>query len=166
MSFFKQRFAGTDLSGHPFHPVLGDEPVDDPGGPASPSSATVRQPPEPSSSELNNSVDDTGSFSWTGPSSLTPEELMTDRRIGAGLPLRKLAAGWLREYLSEGQRSQSDVEIAARGRDGIGITTLRRAKFDLGVVSIKESISGYWVWALLEDEELADPGAPKCPLNN
>ena len=107
-------------------------------------------------------IDDTGSFSWTGPSSLTPEELMTDRPIGAGLPLRKLAAGWLRDYLSEGKRSQYDVETAAR-RDGICITTLRRAKFDLGVVSIKESISGGWVWALLEDEEL---GRSLAPLND
>jgi hypothetical protein len=104
-------------------------------------------------------IDDTGSFSWTGPSSLTPQELMTDRPIGAGLPLRKLAAGWLSDYLSEGKHSQYDVETAAR-REGIGITTLRRAKFDLGVVSIKQSISGYWLWALLEDEELADPLAP------
>ena len=56
MSFFKQRFASTDLSGHPFHPVPGDDPGDDPGDeprdPASPSSAAVRQPPEPSLSEL------------------------------------------------------------------------------------------------------------------
>jgi len=104
-------------------------------------------------------VDDTGSFSWTGPSSLTPEELMTDRPIGAGLPLRKLAAGWLRDYLSEGKRSQYDVETPAR-RDGICITTLRRAKFDLGVVSIKESIYGGWAWALLEDQELAVPWRP------
>ncbi len=106
-------------------------------------------------------IDDTGSFSWTGSSSLTPGELMTDRPIGAGLPLRKLAAEWLRDYLSEGKRSQYDIESAAR-RDGIGITTLRRAKFDLGVVSIKEGVSGYWVWALLEDEEL---GRSLAPLN-
>ena len=84
---------------------------------------------------------------------------MTDRPMGAGLPLRKLAAGWLRDYLSDGKRSQYDVETAAR-RDGIGITTLRRAKFDLGVVSIKESVYGGWVWALLEDEELALSLAP------
>jgi hypothetical protein len=104
-------------------------------------------------------VDPTGSFSWTGPSSLTPEDLTTDRPIGAGLPLRKLAAGWLRDYLSEGKRSQYDVEIAAR-RDGICIATLRRAKFDLGVVSMKEGISGSWVWALLEDEEFTESLAP------
>ena len=34
--------------------------------------------------------------------------------------------------------------------------TLRRAKFDLGVVSKKESISGCWNWALPENEELAN----------
>ena len=58
MSFVKQRFASTDLSGHPFHsgddPVddpgddPGDEPVDEPRDPASPSSADIRHPPEPS----------------------------------------------------------------------------------------------------------------------
>jgi hypothetical protein len=36
--------------------------------------------------------------------------------------------------------------------DGISIMTLRRAKFALGVVSPKESISGCWNW-VLEDEE-------------
>lgn len=100
-------------------------------------------------------IDHTGSFSWTGPSKLAPEELMSDRPIGAGLPLRKLAAGWLHDYLSDGQRSQYNVETAAQ-RDGICIRTLRRAKFDLGVVSTKESISGCWNWALPEDEELVN----------
>ena len=100
-------------------------------------------------------IDNTGAFSWTGPSNLAPGELMTDRPIGAGLPLRKLAAGWLRDYLRAGQRSQYNVETAAQ-RDGICIRTLRRAKFDLGVVSTKESISGCWNWALPENEELAN----------
>ena len=100
-------------------------------------------------------IDNTGAFSWTGPSNLAPGELMTDRPIGAGLPLRKLAVGWLRDYLRGGQRSQYNVETAAQ-RDGICIRTLRRAKFDLGVVSTKESISGCWNWALPENEELAN----------
>src|ERR1700678_1992115 len=68
-------------------------------------------------------IDHTGSFSWTGFSKLAPEELMSDPPIGAGLPLRKLAAGWLRDYLSDGQRSQYSVETAAQ-RDGICIRTL------------------------------------------
>lgn len=76
-------------------------------------------------------------------------------RFGAGLPLRKLAVAWLRDYPRAGQRSQYNVETAAQ-RDGICIRPLRRAKFDLGVVSTKESISGCWNWALPENEELAN----------
>jgi hypothetical protein len=96
-------------------------------------------------------IDNTGAFSWTGPSALTPEEVMTDRPIGAGLPLRKLAGEWLRQYLLDGERLQLNVEKAAE-RDGICIRTLRRAKFDLGVVSTKERVSGYWNWALPENK--------------
>ena len=66
-------------------------------------------------------IDNTGSFSWTGPSNLAPEELMTDRPIGAGLPLRKLAAGWLRDYLATGSapnttsRQRPSATVSASG---------------------------------------------------
>jgi AAA domain len=104
-------------------------------------------------------IDNTGAFSWTGPSTLTPEEVMTDRPIGAGLPRRKLAAEWLRQYLRDGQRSQYNVETAAQ-QDGVCIRTLRRAKFDLGVVSTKESISGAWKWALPGSHQHAKATVP------
>jgi hypothetical protein len=45
------------------------------------------------------------------------------------------------------QAHQYNIETAAQ-RDGVCITTLRRAKFDLGVLSTKESVSGAWYWAL------------------
>jgi hypothetical protein len=64
---------------------------------------------------------------------------------------RKLAAAWLRQYLLDVQPSQYNVENAAQ-RDGICIRTLRRAKFDLGVVSTKESVSGAWHWTLSENK--------------
>ncbi len=64
---------------------------------------------------------------------------MTDRPIAAGLPRRKLVAEWLRQNLLEGKRTQYNIETAAQ-RDGVCITTLRRAKFDLGVLSTKESL--------------------------
>lgn len=51
MSFLK-RFARTDLSGRPFHPEPVDDSGDDPRDPSSPSSAAIRQPPQPSLSEL------------------------------------------------------------------------------------------------------------------
>jgi hypothetical protein len=46
------------------------------------------------------------------------------------------------------QPSAGAVIEAAAQRDGVCITTLRRAKFDLGVLSTKESVSGAWYWAL------------------
>ncbi len=48
---------------------------------------------------------------------------MMDRPIDAGLPKRKRAAEWLRQYLLEGERSQYTVEFAAQ-QDGVCIDNL------------------------------------------
>ena len=104
-------------------------------------------------------IDNTGAFSWTGPTALTPEEVMMDRPIDAGLPKRKRAAEWLRQYLRDGERSQYNIEFAAQ-QDGVCMTTLRRAKFDLGVVSLKETFTGAWFWALPGNESTTDTVVP------
>ena len=88
-----------------------------------------------------------GAFSWTGNSTLTPEELLTSRPTGAGQPQRKFAGEWLRQALENGSRSQYRIEIDAQ-RDGISIATLRRSKFDIGVISTKDGTSGAWYWSL------------------
>jgi hypothetical protein len=66
---------------------------------------------------LGYTIDGAGSFSWTGSTKLTPEDLLTDRPIGAGLPRRKLVAEWLRQNLLDGRRSQYNIEAAAH-REG------------------------------------------------
>ena len=96
---------------------------------------------------LSYRIDDSGIFDWTGLSKLTQEEMLADRPTGAGLPLRKFVGEWLREYLQNGSQTQGTVEIAA-GREGVSIATLRRAKFDLGVRSIKDGVKGVWYWSL------------------
>jgi hypothetical protein len=73
--------------------------------------------------------------------------MLADRPTGAGLPLRKFVGEWLRDYLQNGSQTQGTIEIAAE-RDGVSIATLRRAKFDLGVRSIKDGIKGVWYWSL------------------
>jgi hypothetical protein len=118
-----------------------------PDAPTRPALVQVKSNLGPLAPSLGYTMDQTGGFSWTGPSKLTPEELRTDRPIAAGLPRRKLVAEWLRQNLLEGKRSQYNIETAAQ-RDGVCITTLRRAKFDLGVLSTKESVSGSWYWEL------------------
>ena len=96
---------------------------------------------------LGYSIQQAGAFHWTGPSNLAPEDLQTDRPIGAGLPRRKLVAEWLRQNLRNGPLSQGAVEAAAQ-RDGVCMVTVRRAKCDLGVLSTKEGLNGRWFWAL------------------
>jgi hypothetical protein len=96
---------------------------------------------------LGYSIESTGGFSWTGPSKLTPEEILADRPIAAGLPRRKLVAEWLRQNLLHGRRTQGTIEAAAQ-RDGVCIITLRRAKCDLGVVVTTDGVTSPWYWAL------------------
>ena len=93
-----------------------------------------------------------GKFHWTGLSKLTREELLAPRPTGAGLPKRKFAAQWLRDHLQPGSQSQGSIEIAAE-RDGVCISTLRRAKFDIGVRSSKDGKSGVWWWTLPPQED-------------
>jgi hypothetical protein len=62
---------------------------------------------------------------------------MSPHLSGAGLPKREFAAQWLRDYLEPGSQTQGSIEIAAE-RDGVCISTLRRAKFDLGIRSHKD----------------------------
>ncbi len=101
---------------------------------------------------LSYKIDHAGNFLWTGPSSLTPQEILATRPTGAGRPERKFAGEWLRQYLQQGSRTQGTVEREA-AREGLNITTLRRAKFDLGVSSAKSGTDGCWYWALPPEEE-------------
>jgi AAA domain len=96
---------------------------------------------------LDYRIGEAGNFHWTGLSNLTPEDLLAARPTGAGLPKRKFAAQWLRDCLQLGSQTQGSIEVAAE-RDGVCITTLRRAKFDIGVRSSKDGKSGAWWWTL------------------
>lgn len=86
-------------------------------------------------------------FRFTGISALTPQDLLAHRPTGAGLPLRKFAGNWLRLQLGDGSQKQVTLESNAL-RDGVSIATLRRARFDLGVISTKDGTSGSWFWTL------------------
>jgi putative DNA primase/helicase len=101
---------------------------------------------------LDYRIGEAGNFHWTGLSNLTPQDLLAARPTGAGLPKRKFAAQWLRDCLQPGSQTQGSIEVAAE-RDGVCITTLRRAKFDIGVRSSKDGKSGAWWWALPPSED-------------
>jgi hypothetical protein len=88
-------------------------------------------------------------FHWTGPSTLTRDDLQTDRPTGAGLPQRRFAAEWLQRQLAKGPLSHGTIERAAL-RDGLHMVTVRRARMDIGVLSYKSSYDGAWYWESLE----------------
>ena len=83
---------------------------------------------------------------WTGPLDVTPDDL-----FGAGLPLRagsrtrERAAEWLRNFLLDGARRATDVQVAARAA-GIPERTLTRVKATLGVRSDAANENGKVAW--------------------
>jgi hypothetical protein len=66
--------------------------------------------------------------------------------------MRKFAGEWLRQYLQHGSETQYKIEMDAQP-DGVCISTLRRAKFDLGVLSAKDGVNGPWYWSQPPQEE-------------
>ena len=127
-----------------------------PDAPSQPALLQIKSNLGPLAPALSYTIDDAGSFYWTGLSTLTREDMLADRPTGAGLPQRKFTGEWLREYLQNGSQTQGTIEIAAQ-RDGVSIATLRRAKFDLGVRSVKDGIKGLWYWSLPATAEQQAP---------
>jgi hypothetical protein len=127
-----------------------------PDAPSQPVLLQIKSNLGPLAPTLSYEIDDAGTFFWTGLSKRTREEMLAGRPTGAGLPLRKFAGEWLRAYLQNGTQTQGTIENAA-ARDGVSIATLRRAKFDLGVRSIKDGIKGLWYWSLPATEARQSP---------
>ena len=127
-----------------------------PDAPSQPTLLQIKSNLGPLAPPLSYRIDDAGNLLWTGLSKLTREEMLADRPTGAGLPQRKFAGEWLREYLQNGSQTQGTVETAAV-RDGLRIAILRRAKFDLGVRSAKDGIRGVWYWSLPAAGETQPP---------
>lgn len=63
---------------------------------------------------------------------------------------RQEAKVWLIEYLSSGGLPAKDVEREAKDA-GFSLATLRRAKQDAGIKSVKASFGSGWIWTIPED---------------
>ena len=83
-------------------------------------------------------------FQWAGPYDISVDELLSDSSRGHKL---REAQSFLKEVLADGPLPQTEIEAAAQ-QAGIRPKTLRNARYELGVTSIK--ISKQWVWALPE----------------
>jgi hypothetical protein len=80
-----------------------------------------------------------------------PEVLVT-RTTGAGVPHAQVRRRMAAPVFAAWQRTQYKIEMDAPP-DGVCISTLRRAKFDLGVLSAKDGVNGPWYWSQPPQEE-------------
>jgi integrase len=82
---------------------------------------------------------------WKGTVDLDAEELLTtDKSEEARAKL------WITDRLNDGPLPSSEIEAAAK-EAGISISTLKRAKSKLPVVSKKDGPNGEWRWHLVQE---------------
>jgi putative DNA primase/helicase len=90
-----------------------------------------------------------GGFFWTGISELTASTILgSDCRMESEKTKLQETKDWLAEILKNGPIKKRDIEELARDED-IKPSTLRRAKKELGVISVKPEDEGKnppWVW--------------------
>lgn len=79
--------------------------------------------------------------------SITADELLAASADGRGRTERDDAKEWLSDYLASGSRRATDAETDGKAA-GFSMGTLRRAKAELKVRSIKHPFGGPWDWAL------------------
>lgn len=97
---------------------------------------------------LGYTIDDPGRLSWTGPSKLTLEDVLSAR---AGETIAE-AVDFLRNALSAGPRPSGEVLEEARA-NAFSLPTINRAKKVLGINVTAVHASGkkgvhHWNWAL------------------
>lgn len=93
-------------------------------------------------------IDPQHGFCWTGPSSLTAATMLTAKMQETHVERseREEAKALLREILSGGPLAQKEVMKAAR-EAGISESTIRRAKYDIGL-QVRKNGLGPWEWSL------------------
>jgi hypothetical protein len=91
-----------------------------------------------------------GAIQWLGEAGITVEECYQPPKRGSGgvVPAARLEAeAFLKELLKGGSVRVTEVMQQAKAQ-GLGEITVRRAKQDLGVESLKIGYQGDWYWRL------------------
>ena len=88
---------------------------------------------------------------WLGESRQTAGSLLAEHATDEERTERTEAGEWLKAYLTDSQRGGEDKAgdiIKAAEKDGIGRYALHRAKRRAGVITVKSSMRGGWMWRL------------------
>ncbi|QUQ72534.1 AAA domain protein [Kutzneria sp. CA-103260] len=91
----------------------------------------------------------TGKFRFTGKSERSVEDILQETRVGdlETRSERTEAEQWLLDYLDDNEAKAADVLKDAKA-DGIAESTLKRARFRLGVRSVRVGFGKGTVWSL------------------
>lgn len=95
-------------------------------------------------------IDETGNFLWTGESDLSVETMLSFKQSESiqERSARAIAKEFIADQLANGRVGAQDVFEAA-DRVGISISTLKRAKLEMKVISDKgNQFRGGWYWEL------------------
>jgi len=110
---------------------------------------------------------DVARVEWTGESLRTAAELLAVPEDDADRGALGEAREFLADLLREGSHPSKVVRGAARDA-GVADRTLRRAKQDLGVVSVKSGVGrdGFWEWSLPKGANEPPKGAKGAKVSN
>ncbi len=87
-------------------------------------------------------LDTDGRFVWLGDYDISIDELLSTKKPPAETQAEK-AQRFIKTKLARGPVPASEMEEIAK-EQGIALKTLRRAKADLGVISVKRNDGWYW----------------------
>lgn len=100
-------------------------------------------------------INESGNFLWTGESDLTVETMLSFKQSESiqERSARDVAKDFLADQLSNGRVGSQSILDASR-QAGISDATLKRAKQDMGIKSVKDSqFHGGWYWELPGSQE-------------
>lgn len=94
-------------------------------------------------------------FCWTGLSDLTAKDLLAPDPGPPKTSRAEEAEAFLRDVLKDGPRPQKEIRAEAED-NGIKWHTLKRAKEQLEIESLKDGKSGIWSWKLPQGDQASD----------
>jgi hypothetical protein len=91
---------------------------------------------------------------WVGKTDSNADAIFGKQKIGRPEKVTS-ATEWLKEFLSKGDETQTDIERFGV-KEGFSTATLRRAKTELNITSVQ--IGRRWFWRMPKAQEMKDAG--------
>jgi putative DNA primase/helicase len=105
---------------------------------------------------------ETSFIEWTGETDIEADEVLAVVQQRTSSPALHDAKAFLKDQLKNGPKRQVDIEAAAElEKDKFSVTTVKRAKKELGIQSRKDRFTSGWKWYTKEQFLLMKSQDPK-----